>query len=167
MVYKHALPVTSEFKKIELETEDELPMSESSRKKSSVVGKILKSVLLLLVILIVVLGGAGAFIYFKVGTPVKKLYAQAQLAGQTGRELSAAIKTQNLGEGKKKLEEMRARLTDIKTTYQDLLWLKTVPYAGAYVSDGEHGLNAAFAGLDAGDKAMAQAGADGHRVNIP
>ncbi len=157
MVHKidHKLPsesVDQEFKKINLETGEELPMAHKQHSKA---GKIIKSLLIIIVVLVLLVGGLGAFAYIKVGTPLKKLYAQGQLAAQTGRELSQAIKTQNIEEGKKKLGEMRSRLTDLKTTYQDILWLKTLPYLGLYVSDGEHGLNAAFAGLDAGDKAIA------------
>lgn len=152
MVHKQALPVDQEFRKIELKTAEEQPMPKKSHNKA---GKFIKSLLIVLVVLILIIGGLGGFAYIKVGTPLKKLYAEGLLVESTGKELSAAIKTQNIEEGKQKLQEMRSRLTDLKTTYQDIMWLKTMPFVGPYITDGEHGINAAFAGLDAGDKAIA------------
>lgn len=154
MVHKHDAKPEQELRKIDLETGEEITMAEKPKRRSKL-GKVLKLFFIVLLVLLVFIGGTGAVVYAKVGTPLKKLYSQGMTAAQTGRELSQAIKTQNLEEAKNKMQEMRTRLNDVKTTYSEILWLKTLPYVGAYVSDGEHGLNAAFAGMDAGDKAIA------------
>jgi hypothetical protein len=124
-------------------------------KKHSGVRKIFTVIGGIFLVLIVAIGITGAVLWFKVGGPAKKLMAEAQVAQTTGKALAAAVKSQNLEESKNKLKELRGNLETIKSTYQELNFLKTVPFVGPYIKDGEHGIAAGFAGLSAGDKAIA------------
>jgi len=87
--------------------------------------------------------------------PLRGVIAKAQDAIQVGRELGAAVKTQNLVVSKQKLAETRTSLTALRTEYNKILALRYVPLLGAYISDGDHAIKAGFAGLDAGDSAVA------------
>lgn len=144
------------LKKIDLDLESEdVQYSKEPMKKKHGGSKILVifgGVLLLIVLLVAIVGGV---LWIKVGTPAKKLMAEAQTAQVTGKALAAAVKSQNLEESKNKLKELRGNLESIKATYQELSFLRTMPFVGPYIKDGEHGIAAGFAGLNAGDKAIA------------
>ncbi len=86
--------------------------------------------------------------------PLKGVMAQANVVAQRGRELSGAVKSQDLAKAKEGLTQTRSELTKLQGEYKKLLPLKFVPVVGWYVADGEHALAAAAAGLTAGDKAV-------------
>ncbi len=73
---------------------------------------------------------------------------------QNAKELGEAIKTQDLVKAKEELGQTRKSLEALQSEYKKVLALKFVPFLGLYVSDGEHAINAGFAGLTAGDKAI-------------
>lgn len=143
-----------EFKKITLDASESSNMNDVKPKRS-LFKKGFTILSILLVVLILGLGSVVVFGYIRIGGPVKKLMAQSQELQQTGRELVVAARDQNIDEAKIKLGEVRSRLTDIKKTYDELLWLKSFPVVSEYIKDGEHAFAAGFAGLDAGDKAIA------------
>lgn len=149
------LPDDNELKKIDLPTE--VPeKTQHMKQKSSRGGMIVKSLVMVVTVFLLIFGAGAIIAYLKVGIPARRIYEKAQLAAQTGRELAAAAKNQNIEESKKKIGELRTRLNEVKTAYyKDFLWLKSFPIIKNYIADGEHGFNAAFAGLDAGDKAIA------------
>jgi len=86
--------------------------------------------------------------------PLRGVMVQAKVVAAKGRELSGAIKTQDIGKAKEGLAQTRTELTKLQDEYKKVLPLKFVPVLGWYVGDGEHAINAAFAGLTAGDKAI-------------
>lgn len=86
--------------------------------------------------------------------PLRGVIAQAQVTAAAARELSGAIKSQDLVKAKESLGKTRQELTILQEKYKRVLPLKFVPVLGWYVSDGEHAINAGFAGLTAGDKAI-------------
>lgn len=149
----------TEFKKINLETTDksETPKENlmKERKGLNVLKKAFVGVSVTFIVLVLLLAGSGGLLYMRIGGPVRKLYAQSQELQQTGRELVVAARDQNIDQAKQKLGEVRSRLTDMRATYEELMWLKSIPLVKEYIKDGEHGFNAGFAGLDAGDKAIA------------
>ena len=71
-----------------------------------------------------------------------------------GRELLVSVKNQDLDKTKEGLVSTRAKLTLLEREYKKMSALKAVPLLGSYIADGEHGINAAVAGLNAGDKAI-------------
>lgn len=87
--------------------------------------------------------------------PLRGVIAKAQDTIKIGRELGAAVKTQDLEGMKKKLGETRTSMVSLQSEYKKVLPLKYIPILGAYISDGDHAIKAAFASLDAGDSAIA------------
>ncbi len=71
-----------------------------------------------------------------------------------GSTLGAAVKNQDLELAKAGLATTREKLTILSEEYKKMSMLKSVPFLGSYIADGEHAVNAAFAGLSAGDKAI-------------
>ncbi len=87
--------------------------------------------------------------------PMRGVIAKAKTAVAAGRELADAVKKQDLIAAKEKLALTRTKLTDLRSQYNGVLPLRFVPILGAYISDGDHAINAGFAALDAGDAAVA------------
>ncbi len=102
-----------------------------------------------LVVLLVVVGLIGVMLL-----PMRGVIAAAQDVIASGKELGAAVKNQDLDKAKSGLAATRSKLTVLSDEYKKMSALKAVPWLGAYIKDGEHGINAAFAGLTAGDKAI-------------
>lgn len=86
--------------------------------------------------------------------PLRGVIAKAQDTMRVGRELGAAVKTQDLAAAKEKLAATRTSLTALQNEYKKILPMKFIPVLGAYISDGDHAIKAGFAGLDAGDSAI-------------
>lgn len=86
--------------------------------------------------------------------PMQGVLAAARNLESAGKELGAAVKNQDLDKTKVALGNTRDKLTILSNEYKKMNTLKVVPFLGSYVTDGEHAINAGFAGLDAGDKAM-------------
>lgn len=155
--------VKTELRKINLDTVDveqnaalnkeQLPQKHMKHKRKG--KKIFLILLSIFLILLISVGGAAAFLYVTVGETVKTLYAQGMKIQGTGQELSAAVKSQDLETSKTKLADVKNQLTELHTTYKKLSWLATVPKVKEYISDGEHVFNAGFAGIAAGEKAIA------------
>jgi len=87
--------------------------------------------------------------------PLRGVIAKAQETMKVGRELGAAVKTQDLAASREKLTATRKSLGDLQSEYKKILPLKYIPFFGSYISDGDHAIRAGFAGLDAGDAAIA------------
>jgi hypothetical protein len=66
-------------------------------------------------------------------------------------ELKDALTSQNLPLVKDKINQNQIELSRLKSSYKAISWLKIIPFAGRYVSDAGHGINAAKEGLDAAD----------------
>lgn len=87
--------------------------------------------------------------------PLRSVISRARWVMTSGRELAGAIKSQDLEKSKTALWENRKQLTSLNLEYKKLTPLTLVPILGAYVGDGQHAINAGFAGLDAVEKAIA------------
>lgn len=86
--------------------------------------------------------------------PMRGVIAAAQETISAGKELGAAVKNQDLDKAKAGLSSTREKLTVLSDEYKKMSALKVIPWLGSYIKDGQHGINAAFAGLSAGDKAI-------------
>ncbi len=73
---------------------------------------------------------------------------------ESGKKAAVAIKSQDLVGTKNALAQTRTKLKILADEYNKVKPLKLVPILGWYLTDGEHGIAAAFAGLDAADKAI-------------
>lgn len=107
-------------------------------------------------ILVIPLGILLVFI-FMLGIlllPMKGVIATARETIAAGRNLGAAVKNQDLDQAKAGLAATRQKLAELDKEYKKMMLLKSAPFIGGYISDGEHAINAATAGLSAGDKAI-------------
>lgn len=86
--------------------------------------------------------------------PVQAVRKQAGILAVSARSAAAAAKNQDLEGMKNGLIQTRKDLTELKSQYSKLGFLKFVPLIRRYVGDGDHAIAAGFAGLDAGDKAI-------------
>lgn len=119
------------------------------KKKKSFPWKIVLIVLSPLLILTVLCVVLGILLLPLQGVPDK-----AKVVVEKGKIAAAAIKVQDLGGTKVGLADTRKALTDLQKEYEKVEGLSKVPILGNYILDGKHGINAAFAGLDAADKAI-------------
>lgn len=87
--------------------------------------------------------------------PLRGVIAKARDTISVGRELGAAIKKQDLVAAKEKIAATRVSMTKLQDEYKKIQPLVYVPILGGYISDGGHAIRAGFAGLDAGDSALA------------
>lgn len=131
-------------------TKPDITKMANLKKKSSVKSKLIKGFLILVVLLAV--GGVGA--YFMLVVPLKETYAAAQVAIQKARELKDAAKEQNLDLIRLKLDESDTAITAVKKEFNDIAWVKHIPFAGGYYRDGEHGLAASGEFIAAGKIAL-------------
>ncbi len=133
------------FKKISLDTSPPHGVSDKRKKRSFP----WKFVVLPIGVIIVLLVAVGIMFL-----PMQGALAAVRNLEVAGKELGAAVKNQDLDKTKIALGNTREKLTTLSNEYKKMDALKIVPFLGSYVEDGEHAINAGFAGLDAGDKAM-------------
>ncbi len=132
-----------ELKKINVETST--PMSGVPQKKKFP-WKLILIPLGILVILVILVGIAIL--------PFRGLITQAKIVVSSAKEVSAAIKNQDLDKTKSALGQTRNNLTILRNQYKSVLPLRSIPFLGSYIADGDHIIAAGFAGLDAADKAV-------------
>lgn len=135
--------MNSELKKIELQ--NTVPAKTIVRKKKFPWALVLVPV----IIVFLLLAAIGAMLL-----PVNDVMAQAKVVAAKGKEAASALKSQDLDKTKAGLSDTRKELEKLRTVYSKLNPVKVVPFIGVYVADGEHAINAAFAGIDAGDLAI-------------
>lgn len=86
--------------------------------------------------------------------PLRGVLAKSKDLSVSARTTMDAVKAQDLEKTKAGLAETRSKLTELGAEYKKVLPLKGIPFLGAYIADGEHAINAGFAGLTAADKAI-------------
>lgn len=131
-----------ELKKIDLPTEPttQLPKKRGLNiKKLKVPAIVVVSIILLFGILLL---------------PLRGVIAQGRDVVRVGKEMAEAAKNQDLAKAKEGLIATRKELEDVQREYNKVRFLKFIPILGSYISDLEHGINAALAGISAGDKAI-------------
>ncbi len=111
----------------------------------------LKWVLPMLFLVVVVL--SGAVVVWGV-LPVKATYKQAQILVVSVKELTQTLKNQDLEGAKAKLPEVRKKVKNVRTSWENAFLIKNMPYLSVYYLDGLHALNAAEYGLDSLDIAI-------------
>jgi hypothetical protein len=144
--------MADELKKIEIRTEPESP---GKTPVKAVPMKRRKNRPIKLILAIV--GGlavVSVLVYITIVMPMMRVYQKAQILMASGRELSQAVKSQNLDAAKSSLVKTRTDLEAVKAEYGPVSRMKFIPFVGAYISDGDHALRAADAGLDAADNAI-------------
>jgi hypothetical protein len=113
------------------------------RSKSMISPKIFKIIGVLLVIFIVI-GSVFGYLGFGV-------YKKAILFKTSINKLIDSGKSQNLEEIKSNMGSSKVALSDLQKSYKSFSFTKIIPFVGSYYKDGEHALNAAGYGFEAGE----------------
>lgn len=83
-----------------------------------------------------------------IGIPAYLTYQKGMVLYESVKNLEAAAKSQDLTQIKTQLSATSTALVSFKSSYNMLGWMKFLPYAGGYISDGAHAINAAQAGIN-------------------
>jgi len=104
-------------------------------------------------VLILFLSVAGVFAYqtYQVAMNIKQ---QTDILSAEARPTLDLLAQQNFPAMEQRLKEHREDVQAIELEFQKLSWYQAVPVANQYYADGKHGFAAAYAGLDAADKAV-------------
>lgn len=92
------------------------------------------------------IGGIGGFFAYQ---KAQAMQARVNDVKASGKEVYEAIKVQNLVLADQKLQELKGKVDALSADYKSMSWLGAVPVANTYYADGTHGLNAAYAGMNA------------------
>ena len=132
----------------------DMPNTPSRRRRFSISKKWAR-ILIVLFVFLGVIGAAFAAVGYYTYSVAMEMKGQANEAEALARSAYDAFKAQNLPGAQQNLEQVKAKMGEIRTTYEKLKFYKSIPIASAYYGDGEHGLNAADAGVNAGIKSLA------------
>src|SRR5258708_410832 len=99
----------------------------------------------ILLLLIAVGGVVGFFGY----TKVMALKGRADELKAAGKDAYDALKSQNLILAGTKLADVHTKLDALSAEYKSLSWVGALPIINSYYRDGDHGINAGYAGLHA------------------
>lgn len=133
--------MVDELKKIDLATDAPVVLP-----KRTIPWKAFRTPLLVLLVIVAVFG--------ILLLPLRGVIAQSRDVFRVGKEAAEAAKNQDLAKMKEGLVATRKELTDVQKEFNKIKVLKFFPILGRYIGDLEHGINAGFAGLSAGDKAI-------------
>lgn len=101
----------------------------------------------IILLVIVLLAAAGIFaVYF----PAKKIMVSASAAYASVQEAAALAKKQDIMGAGDKLKDTRQKIETVRNDLKAFSWTSGLPYAGNYYADGNHVINAALNGVDAG-----------------
>jgi len=135
--------MTEELKRIAVDTRpDPIPMKPKKRFSPAVILVPFGVVLVIIAIIGVML------------LPLKGVIAKAKDVAAVGRQTADALKNQDLAGTKDGLSKTRKAFTELSDEYGKVKPLSVIPFLGAYINDGTHGINAGFAALDAADRAI-------------
>ncbi len=88
---------------------------------------------------------------FILGILFYRIYKQTIVVQSSVTSLIASASSQDIEKIKQELAATKNSVNDLSVAYQSISWLRLTPYFGRYIEDGEHGLNAAKLGLEAGE----------------
>ncbi len=135
--------MVEELKKITVDTTPDPVMTPAKKKFSA------KFILIPLGIILVVVAIIGVMLL-----PLRGVMVKANDVAAIGRQTAEALKNQDLAATKDGLSKTRTAFTALSKEYNKMAPLKFIPFLGAYVNDGSHGIAAGFAALDAADRAI-------------
>src|SRR4030066_2342779 len=122
---------------------EDIKKRKNIRLKRMMSPKILKIIGIILAIFIVI-GSVFGYLGFGV-------YKKAILFKSSVNKLIDSGKSQNLEEIKSNIESSKTALSDLRKSWKSFSFTKIIPFVGNYYKDGEHALNAAGYGFEAGE----------------
>lgn len=132
-----------EIKKITVDTTPQTVVTPVKKKFS------MKFILIPLGIILVFIAVVGVMLL-----PLRGVAAKANGVAAIGRQTADALKNQDLAATKDGLGKTRVAFTELSREYNKVMMLQYIPFFGAYIRDGSHGIKAGFAALDAADRAI-------------
>lgn len=135
--------MSDELKKITVDTKPDLGMKPMRKKISP------KVILVPLGIVFAICIVIGLMLL-----PLRGVIAKAKNVAATARVTADALKNQDLVGTKDGLSKTRTAFTELSGEYGKIKPLMLVPFLGAYIKDGDLGIKAGFAALDAADRAI-------------
>ncbi len=140
--------MTEDIKQINLNTSVPAGVQKSGKGRKAV-----KTILVVcIVFLVIIVFGIGVLALALL--PLRGVYAKAQVLATSAKSAASAAKSQDLEGTKTALAQTRKDLDAVTKEYAKVNGLSQIPFLGAYIKDGQHGLVAAKAGLDAADTAI-------------
>ncbi len=130
------------FKKIKV-VESQVKNSKNPKKTPlniKLLGTILIGVLIVLIIFVGV-------IFF----PLRDLYNSSQQASKIALEAYSSLKAKDLDNARNKLKNTENAFLDVEKNFKKVYWMSYLPFIGEYVKDGQHGITAAIAGIQASE----------------
>jgi cell division protein FtsB len=121
-------------------------MKKHRRKKSK-----LFKIVFFAILIIFIIGGVMGIIGYTQG---KKVYEQAKITMQAGREFATAAKEQKIDEAGEKIRKLNTELTTLSNQYESMKWLSFIPFIRSYYNDGRNALAAGKEFLTAGTIAL-------------
>ncbi len=137
----------SGFKKIDLSSNKELPVSSGKKRMSF---KYIKVAIAILLVVIIFFSAVLITLFFT----GKELYFSAQKTVTIGLETYDAVKNQNIEKATEKLAELKNSLSEMDNKLKSLSWFGMIPIIGVYEKDAEHMLKASIAGVSAANIAV-------------
>jgi hypothetical protein len=124
------------------------------KKKFKFLPKLWHKIVFGIFVFLLILGGIAAAVGFYVYGVAMELKAQAQDTLAQSRIAYDVFKTQNLPQTEAELVKVQEKVAGIEQTYSKLAFLNSIPFANAYYQDGQHGINAGKAGVNAAVKSI-------------
>ncbi len=124
------------------------------KQKGKFLAKRWQKILLVVILVLALLGGVVGAIAFYTLSVVNEMKVQASELQTTAQGTYDQFKAQNLPGTQEGVKNISEKLQTLRQTYGKLSFYKALPIANSYYADGEHGFNAAEAGLYAGTKSL-------------
>lgn len=83
-----------------------------------------------------------------IGLPAYATYQQAQVLVARGHQLKASVQSQDINVIENEVHALRGELTDFQSSLNKMLWMKSLPKVGEYMSDAEALTNAGIYGIE-------------------
>jgi hypothetical protein len=133
-----------------VKTLDNTPLESSPQSSISSVDQDLKPTMTnrrlrlkkILVPILITFGVLGIISYFSLVLPAKRVVASLRQLEASGKEIAPLVKSQDLAGISTQLDKIKSDLDKVASDYRPLAWLKVVPFAGSYYSDGQAGISA-------------------------
>lgn len=113
-------------------------------KKTPVNRKLFAGILLGFFIVMIIIGG---MVFFS----LRDLYYSTQQASKMALEAYASVKAKDLESTRDKLVTTEKAFLDVENNLKKVYWMSYLPFIGEYVRDGQHGITAAIAGIQAAE----------------
>lgn len=139
---------------VKTESETNISQKDAKPKKESFFRKYKKAILISLLVIFGLLLITSITIGVYTYKTVNEIKDSGNVLKAKGTQTYTLFKEQNLPGVESNLAEIETDLTNLKSLYGKLAFYKYIPGASSYYNDGMHALNAAEAGLSAGQKSI-------------